>query len=67
MDQVSEASFGANIVGEDEDTTLIFLDAHHCVGSLAVMPALVKSMALRTIKGHNSQAGVKIFALLGYR
>ena len=57
-DQFGETSLGANIVRENQDTTLRGLYADHGVGGLAVVTALVETVALRAVEDDGAQARI---------
>ena len=66
-DQLSEARFSANVVGEDQNAALSLLEAHQRIGCLPVVAALVKTMALGAIKYDDAQSSIQVFALFAQR
>ena len=66
-DQFGEGRFGANIVRQDENTTLAGLDADECVGGLAIVAAFEKTMPLRAIENNLTETREQILALLTHR
>src|ERR1700723_1447355 len=67
FDQVCEACFRTNIVGENQEAALTILNAYHGVRRLAVVTAFVEAVPLRTVKDDDAQPGGKILALLTER
>ncbi len=64
-DQIGEARLGANIVRQDENTTLTGLDADQCVGGLAIVATFVETMPpLRAIENDDTETREQILALL---
>src|SRR5271155_126658 len=66
-DQFGKTRFGANVVRENQDTTLTGLHANQGVGGLAVVSALVKAVALRAVEERDAQPRVQVLALLSWR
>src|SRR4029434_3999172 len=67
LNVILKACLRSNIVRQDNDTTLTRFDADHGVGGLTVVAALEKAMPLRAIEDDDTQAGIKILALLNNR
>ena len=66
-DELGEARLRANIVREEDDATLSWLDADHGVGGLAVVAAFVETVALWAVKDDEAQGRIQILALLTHR
>src|ERR1700683_1118106 len=63
-DQVGEARFGANIIRQDDNTTLAGLDTDESVGGLAIVAAFEETMPLRAIENDDPETREQILALL---
>src|ERR1039457_5080076 len=63
-DQIGEARLGANIVRQDDNTTLTGLDADHGVGGLAIVATFVEAMPLWAVEGDDTETREQILALL---
>ena len=65
--QFRKTCLGADIVREDQDATLARLHADQGVGRLAVVSALVETMALRSVEKGDAESRVEVLALFSWR
>ena len=63
-DQIREAGFRTDVVGQNDHASLAGLDADHGVGGLTIMAALEEAVALRAVEDDDAEPRSQILSLL---